>query len=93
MGVLTGFRRPKLNFLYRLQSAVSRDLFTHCSHFNKIWLAEQDPFFFFFSFFSCRQPDLKFPNSLIDRFEAWLTRSLSRLDPDQIRSNRCIIRI
>lgn len=50
MGVLAGFRRPKLNFLYRLQSAVSSDLFTHCSHFNKIWLAEQDLFLFSFSF-------------------------------------------
>lgn len=49
MGVLTGFRRPKLNFLYLFQSAVSRDLFTHCSHFDKIWLAEQDLFSFSFS--------------------------------------------
>lgn len=50
MGVLTGFRRPKLSYLDRLQSAVSHDLFTHCSHFNKIGLAEQDLFSVLFSF-------------------------------------------
>lgn len=92
MGVLPGFRRPKLNFFYRLQSAVSRDLLTHRSAFNKIGLAEQDlPFFYFF--FSCRQSDLTFLKSLIDRFEAWPIRHLLWLDPDRVRSTHCIIRI
>lgn len=51
MGVLTGFRRPKLNFFNRLRSAVSRDLLTHCSHFNKIHMAcLARPFSFSFSF-------------------------------------------
>lgn len=44
MGVLTGFRRPKLISYFALKSVLSRDLFTHSSHFNKIWLAEQDLF-------------------------------------------------
>lgn len=42
MGVLTGFRRPKLNYLGRLQSAVGHDLFTNFSQLNKMGLAEQD---------------------------------------------------
>lgn len=44
MGVLTGFRRPKLISYFALKSVLSRDLFTHSSRFNKIWLAEQDLF-------------------------------------------------
>ena len=44
MGVLTGFRRPKLISYIAPKSLLSRDLFTHSSRFNKLWLAEQDLF-------------------------------------------------
>lgn len=37
-------QKTEADFLYRLKSLLSRDLFTHSSRFNKIWLAEQDLF-------------------------------------------------
>lgn len=37
-------QKTEADFLYRLKSVLGRDLFTHSSHFNKIWLAEQDLF-------------------------------------------------
>lgn len=49
MGVLTGFRRPKLSSYIAFKSALSRGLFTHSSRLNKIWLLSKTFSFLFFS--------------------------------------------